>query len=49
MNRERVLLTKQIDWESVESELADCYCMGNGRPSVPFRKSYGFSHNIINE
>ncbi len=35
MNHELVLLSKQIDWEEVESEFAEYYCADNGRPSVP--------------
>ena len=30
MNHELVLLSKQIDWEAVESEFAECYCADNG-------------------
>ncbi len=37
MNHELVLLSKQIDWEAVESEFfAEYDCADNGRPSVPF-------------
>ena len=36
MNHELVLLSKQIDWEAVESELAEYSCADNGRPSDPF-------------
>ena len=41
MNHELVLLSKQIDWEAVESEFAEYYCADNGRPSVPIRKMVG--------
>ena len=41
MNHELVLLSKQIDWEEVESEFAEYYCADNGRPSVPIRKMVG--------
>lgn len=41
MNHELVLLSKQIDWEAVESEFAEYYCADNGRPSVPIRKTVG--------
>lgn len=43
MNNELVLLTKQIDWESVASasEFAEYYYVGNGRPSIPIRKIVG--------
>ena len=37
MNQEQVLLSKQIDWEAVESEFAEYYCADNGRPSVSIR------------
>ena len=37
MNQELVLLSKQIDWEAVESEFAEYYCADNGRPSVSIR------------
>jgi len=43
MNHELVLLSKQIDWESVESGFAEYYCADNGRPrgigSCPGRKT----------
>ena len=41
MNHELVLLSKQIDWEEVESEFAEYYCSDNGRPSVPIRTMVG--------
>ena len=41
MNHELVLLSKQIDWEAVESEFAEYYCVDNGRPSVPIWKMVG--------
>ena len=41
MNHELVLLSKQIDWEAVESDFAEYYCADNGRPSVPIRKMVG--------
>ena len=41
MNHERVLLSKQIDWEAVESEFTEYYCADNGRPSVPIRTMVG--------
>ncbi len=34
MNHELVLLSRQIDWEEVESEFSEYYCADNGRPSV---------------
>ena len=50
MNHELVLLSKQIDWEAVESEFAQYYCADNGRPSVPIRKMVGMMllKNIYN-
>ena len=41
MNHELVLLSKQIDWEALESEFAEYYCADNGSPSVPIRKMVG--------
>ena len=41
MNHELVLLSKQIDWEEVESAFAEYYCADNGRPSVPIRTMVG--------
>ena len=50
MNHELVLLSKQIDWEAMESEFAEYYCADNGRPSVPIRKMVGMMllKNIYN-
>ena len=31
MNHELVLLSKQIDWDAVESEFAEYYCVDNAR------------------
>ena len=41
MNHELVLLSRQIDWDEVESEFAAYYCADNGRPSVPIRTMVG--------
>ena len=41
MNHELVLLSKQIDWDAVESEFAEYCFLDNGRPSVPLRKMVG--------
>lgn len=41
MNHELVLLSRQIDWEEVESEFSEYYCADNGRPSVPIRTMVG--------
>ena len=50
MNHELVLLSKQIDWDAVESEFAQYYCVDNGCPSVPIRKMVGMMvlKNIYN-
>ncbi len=50
MNHDLVLLSKQIDWEAVESEFAEYYCADNGRPSVPIRMMVGMMllKNIYN-
>jgi transposase, IS5 family len=34
-------LARRIDWDSLESDLSDYYCIDNGRPSVPIRKIVG--------
>ena len=47
MNHELVLLSKQIDWEAVESEFAEYYCADNGSPSVPIRKMVGMMRNYL--
>ncbi len=47
MNHELVLLSKQIDWEEVESEFAEYYCADNGRPSVPIRTMVGMMRNYL--
>lgn len=36
-----VLLTKRIDWDMLESELSQFYCLDNGRPSIPIRTVAG--------
>lgn len=41
MNHEPVLLSKQIDWNAVESEFAQYYCADNDHPDVPIRKRIG--------
>ena len=41
MNHELVLLSKQIDWEAMESEFAEYYCADNGHQSVPIRTMVG--------
>ena len=47
MNHEPVLLSKQIDWEAVESKFTECYCADNGRLSVPIRKMVGMMRNFL--
>lgn len=34
---ELVQLTKRINWENLEIELGEFYCLDNGRPSIPIR------------
>jgi transposase, IS5 family len=36
-NHELVLLSKKINWQELENDLAIFYCMDNGRPGVPIR------------
>jgi transposase, IS5 family len=36
-----VLLTKRIDWDTLEGKLSQFYCMDNGRPGVPIRTVAG--------
>ena len=31
----------QIDWDELERDLSDYYCVDNGRPSIPIRKIVG--------
>lgn len=38
---ELVLLSKKIDWEKVEEDFSEYYCVDNGRPSIPIRKIVG--------
>ena len=47
MNHELVLLSKQIDWEEVESEFAEYYCADNGRPSFSIRTKEGMMRNSL--
>ena len=32
---ELVLLSKKVDWEKVEEDFSEYYCVDNGRPSIP--------------
>jgi len=34
-------LAEQIDWDELERDLSDYYCVDNGRPSIPIRKIVG--------
>jgi len=38
---ELVLLSKKVDWEKVEEDFSEYYCVDNGRPSIPIRKIVG--------
>jgi len=43
INKEHELyqLAERIDWEGLERDLTDYYCIDNGRPSIPIRKIVG--------
>ena len=34
-------LAERIDWEEIERDLTEYYCIDNGRPSIPIRKIVG--------
>ena len=34
-------VTEQIDWDELECDLSDYYCVDNGRPSISIRKIVG--------
>ena len=36
-----VLLTKRIDWGSLEEQFSKFYCINNGRPAIPIRTLAG--------
>jgi len=40
-NHELCLLSKKIDWDKVEEDFSEYYCVDNGRPSIPIRKIVG--------
>jgi len=40
-NHELCLLAKKIDWDLVEKDFIEYYCLDNGRPSIPIRKIVG--------
>ncbi len=43
INKEHELyqLAERIDWNELERDLVDYYCVDNGRPSIPIRKIVG--------
>lgn len=41
MTHELCQVAEQIDWDELERDLSDYYCVDNGRPSVPIRKIVG--------
>jgi IS5 family transposase len=40
-NHELVLLSRRINWDSLESDLGEFYCGDNGRPGIPIRTIAG--------
>ena len=40
-NHNLVLLTKKINWDQLENQLSQYYCINNGRPGVPIRTVAG--------
>ena len=40
-NHELCLLSKKVDWDSLEEDLSIYYTLDNGRPSIPIRKVVG--------
>ena len=40
-NHKLVLLTKKINWDQLENELSQYYCVDNGRPGIPIRTVAG--------
>ena len=40
-NHELCLLSKKVDWDSLEEDLSIYYTLDNGRPSIPIRKVAG--------
>ena len=40
-SHELCLLAKKIDWDLVENDFSEYYCLDNGRPSIPIRKVVG--------
>ena len=37
-DHELCLLARKIEWDSVEKDFEEYYCLDNGRPSIPIRK-----------
>lgn len=40
-DHELCLLAEKINWDSVENDFMEYYCLDNGRPSIPIRKIVG--------
>lgn len=40
-DHELCLLSRKIDWDLVEKDFMEYYCLDNGRPSIPIRKVVG--------
>lgn len=40
-DHELCLLANKIDWDLVEKDFSEYYCLDNGRPSIPIRKVVG--------
>jgi IS5 family transposase len=53
INKEHELcqLAERIDWDGLERDLTEYYCVDNGRPSIPIRKVVGviFLKRMFNE
>jgi IS5 family transposase len=41
MEHELCQLSERIDWDGLERDLSEYYCLDNGRPSIPIRKIVG--------
>ena len=43
INKEHELyqLSERINWDEIEQDLTEYYCVDNGRPSIPIRKIVG--------
>ncbi len=40
-DHELYILTERINWDELEQDLSEYYCVNNGRPSIPIRKIVG--------